>query len=1257
LITISVEHKKEKLKLENDLEKLKKVSKIDKEELATIDKIFSHVCEGFQDHQSQVSTGRKIQSLSQKLEDITREKDTLKHKIETEFIHKLKDMNAEKDSFKQKLENQFIQKIDDARKENDTLALKQKLENELERDGLLVTKKEFLRVKEILTNVSAMEESGEELDVCNTGNTETVKKTIKLIQEFNDIKKEKVSYTHKLGQQEKELNDIGGVLSYIDMQHESSASTKGNEITGSLILDQAKKLKKEHEDVKRENKELNKHLTEFKREKQKENDSYKQQLGQQEKELNDIGGVLSYIDMQHERSASTKGNEIIGSLILDQAKKLKKEHEDIKNEFEKLNKNLTEFKREKQKEIDSYEQKLGQKEKELNEIGGVLSYIDMQYESSTSTKGNEIIGSLILDQAKKLKKEHEDIKRENKKFNTNLTEFKRGKQKETDSYKQKLGQQEKELNDIGGVLSYIDMQYERSTSTKGNEIAGSLIVDQAKKLKQEHEDIKKENEKLNKNLTEFKRGKQKETDSYKHKLIQQEKELNDIGEVLSYIGMQHASSTSTKGNEIIGSLILDQAKKLKQEHEDIKNENENLSQNLTEFNRGLLIVHEMLSTPNKNGEELNDEDVEINRSQSSVMTLIKKLKQDLEDAKHQNVVLDKDLESLNNNMAILWRDLSDVCDSKNPNSLMFDGLTLDQRNLVKTILNLKVENFKLKAFPEEKDKKAVSSAKNVSGQSNNLISTGAMKGQKSPCLDLNGNASIEILNIIENSLLKKQKGVSNKESDIVHPKCAAKCVQEDLEKSWEMNVSSLERINATKNLIREVIVEDESDCTTKGEQSITESNFTFETSKENETEIYMEEDESIAAEDDASFTASDLHLSFEYMTKRKWNLKKTDEERTFDASFTASELNLSFEMNEVTLKPDSKTDTNSEKINSYEFTESDLDLSFDLKAINKITKLQTEHYLRKSENNASINSEGFQSKTKNSTESEAVESSASPHPKDYCESSKPSSRYSNDRIEYLTKSGKGMKSSVMPVLGIHTPSKSARTLSSKRKGLKGLLGKMGLSESVNAHGYSGNSCHPKNKKTSNKIIAPNSHVDRSNGKYDESRVDSDNQVEYSESVEERERAEELGNAVTGKMTRLKKRNSKSISSGRTKNLNRNTNNNDDSISDESAGSEHQFQTLQELREFYKKNPNNKNQAIKRSVPTKNTKSGTPCKREEIKDDIYKPKQHVQERFKNNNAAGRKSMPGRDYVDADNQNFLGKWLDMWQDGTLSTCSVE
>jgi len=180
---------------------------------------------------------------------------------------------------------------------------------------------------------------------------------------------------------------------------------------------------------------------------------------------------------------------------------------------------------------------------------------------------------------------------------------------------------------------------------------------------------------------------------------------------------------------------------------------------------------------------------------------------------------------------------------------------------------------------------------------------------------------------------------------------------------------------------------------------------------------------------------------------------------------------------------------------------------------------------------------------------------------------------------------------------------------------------MGLSESANAHGHSGNSCHPKNEKTSNKIIGPNSHVDRSNGKYCESRVDSDNQVGYSESVEERERVEELGIAVAGTMKGLKKKNSESISSGRTIQLNRNTNNNDDSITNESAISEHHFQSLQELREFYKKNPRNKNQAIKRSFPTKNTKPGTLCKREENKDDNYKFKQHVQERLKNNNADG------------------------------------
>eukprot|EP00588_Corethron_pennatum_P013477 CAMPEP_0194276124 /NCGR_PEP_ID=MMETSP0169-20130528/8788_1 /TAXON_ID=218684 /ORGANISM="Corethron pennatum, Strain L29A3" /LENGTH=1165 /DNA_ID=CAMNT_0039019759 /DNA_START=336 /DNA_END=3833 /DNA_ORIENTATION=- len=555
-----------------------------------------------------------------------------------------------------------------------------------------------------------------------------------------------------------------------------------------------------------------------------------------------------------------------------------------------------------------------------------------------------------------MEKEHEVFKQ---KIEKEVFEKFENVRKEKDAFKQKLEQElEKdnvELMVAKNELHKLNVVFSDACAMKEDQEADcdsddtTEMVKKAKNLLQEFKKIKREN------------------NFDKQKLCIVERELNDVGRVLSSMDVHQENPINIEGSQFSNSLILVRARKLIQRYEDVNGKNIKLNQELNEFNKGLYIVHKMLST-NTNGETFNSNQ-EVNDSLKPVIVLIKNLKQDLEDANQQNITLDRDLICLKKVMVIVRRVSTNAYNSKQMNSFVFHGLSADQRDLVRTIMNLKRKSCELRNYSEDRDKNTISFLEGATDQQNACLDVDSL-----PNIDL----SVEILNIFEKNELKANS--VNPETYAVHSEHTINLLQEDLKKNWEdQNVLNLEKCNAIKLLLKEGIKEDAFDCETRRAHACTESGSKsyFETSKENEAKFDPEEDKSFTArKEDESFTASDLLLSFE-LSKKEWSPKKVDGDQNGNKSFTASDLIFSFE-NEKKLREESridnlnvrKNDVASEDNSSYEFTDTDFDLSFDLRKIIAKTKFQND--MPVNENDIFANSANLQSKlTRNSVNLQA----------------------------------------------------------------------------------------------------------------------------------------------------------------------------------------------------------------------------------------------------------------------------------------------
>jgi len=137
----------------------------------------------------------------------------------------------------------------------------------------------------------------------------------------------------------------------------------------------------------------------------------------------------------------------------------------------------------------------------------------------------------------------------------------------------------------------------------------------------------------------------------------------------------------------------DQTETQKQNYENMKNENEALRESMRELKDNLDKGEEMLSDINIQ-QESREDDAEKGPA-TLLLTKIKKLKEDLESAKELNEDLNSDIDEMKKVIVVVRRVSVGVYDSKQMHSFMFQGLSASQKELVETIMNLKREHHQL----------------------------------------------------------------------------------------------------------------------------------------------------------------------------------------------------------------------------------------------------------------------------------------------------------------------------------------------------------------------------------------------------------------------------------------------------------------------------------------------------------------------------------------------------------------------------------
>jgi len=132
------------------------------------------------------------------------------------------------------------------------------------------------------------------------------------------------------------------------------------------------------------------------------------------------------------------------------------------------------------------------------------------------------------------------------------------------------------------------------------------------------------------------------------------------------------------------------------EYENIKEENKLLRKNLSELIEEFNVAENILSGEDDDSrKECRGDSDEVMRPRTSLLTRIKQLKHECAFVAEKNQALKHDLSELKKVVVIAKRVSTNVYDSKQMNSFVFQGLTDHQKELVGTIMNLKREHFQL----------------------------------------------------------------------------------------------------------------------------------------------------------------------------------------------------------------------------------------------------------------------------------------------------------------------------------------------------------------------------------------------------------------------------------------------------------------------------------------------------------------------------------------------------------------------------------
>lgn len=137
----------------------------------------------------------------------------------------------------------------------------------------------------------------------------------------------------------------------------------------------------------------------------------------------------------------------------------------------------------------------------------------------------------------------------------------------------------------------------------------------------------------------------------------------------------------------------DKTETLRQNYENIKNENEALRESMRELKDNLDKGEDMLSDVNIQQESREDD--EEKGPATLILAKINKLKEDLESAQKLNERLNSDRDEMKKVIVLVKRVSVGVYDSKQMHSFIFQGLSVHQKELVETIMNLKREHHQL----------------------------------------------------------------------------------------------------------------------------------------------------------------------------------------------------------------------------------------------------------------------------------------------------------------------------------------------------------------------------------------------------------------------------------------------------------------------------------------------------------------------------------------------------------------------------------